>query len=298
LTRLPATAIALFVLLTVSPPLPASSDTCDDGTTAAFIGFIVHGYPEQTCIIPFNNTFLILDVVAYSIPAQKIRFSLPDPPFDASVTAGWNYPTTGDLVTGIELDLGPCSGPGTVVLGQLILQNLNGRFDCVQWNVDPGCEVDDCNGVTRGAEAMVHMFGSAPTSETCIACLDAQRCVVLPPYDLYPPDEATDVPLDVQLSWDASVPEETLPDKYCVVRISTSPTCESGDPFVASCDDKIFSPDFLQPNTTYYWEVLTFGASALCAVLDVQSAPQQSFTTMGQVPIENRTWGRIKSLYE
>jgi hypothetical protein len=223
-------------------------------------------------------------VHALVLPSRKIRFTLPDPP-EGIVVADeqWLYPSAGDRINGIELDLGDCSAGGYICLGYLTTFVFFPPPGCPVWMVDPDSdEMQDCDGAWRSLTTL-------PTTIGCpgpICSNFFQVCPSLRPYNLNPPDGATGVPLDVQLTW-------TGVNYYCDVRISTDPAC-GADPWLpVECAPQAFSPDFLQPETTYYWQVRTYpdachggGASSL-----------QAFTTTAAVPVSTTTWGRVKAIY-
>jgi hypothetical protein len=106
------------------------------------------------------------------------------------------------------------------------------------------------------------------------------------------------VPLDVVLSWDGTQNYYVDP-MYggCGVTIGTSPDCSSGTTFHVPCDLQEFAPDFLQPNTTYYWRASWGTPPDGCSDLNSGASPLYSFTTEGVSPVETKTWGYVKSIY-
>jgi hypothetical protein len=116
-----------------------------------------------------------------------------------------------------------------------------------------------------------------------------------PPYNLSPVDGAADVPLNPVLSWESWMPDVCGPTVLgCYpthqVFFGTTP-----NPPRVLYDHGGFSwqPGTLQPGTTYYWRVVhrTWTGS------QPGSSPEMSFTTVGSVAAQGRSWGSIKSLY-
>jgi hypothetical protein len=209
-----------------------------------------------------------------------VRFSIPAPSFGAVVAEQYLFPYTGTLANGIELDLGGCQPAGDIHLATLtVLLPAGSVGGCIPWQVDNGCEIVDCTDATRPALPRNHDFADAPG---CCFYID---CPSLPPYDLFPPGGATSVPLTVALTW-------TAPPLFTEVRVSTDPACYTGQTFYMT-GTNTYSPTFLQPNTTYYWQV-GWSDGLECG----GSSPIFSFTTEGPVPTDPQTWGRIKALYQ
>ena len=152
----------------------------------------------------------------------------------------------------------------------------NGKLTTT-WQVDNYPEVVDCDGVTRPALARPHEFAIAAG---CCGYID---CPSLPPFGLFPIDGAENVPTNVEMSWQYAY-------SLASVRVSTDPACYTGQEFYLS--GNTYSPNFLQPETTYYWQV-SWSDGLECGGV----SPTFSFTTEGGVPATSETWGRIKTLY-
>jgi len=275
---------ALFPVLVA--PQPAMSVGCAGGSPPAIL-HLVEGGGWGCQITPAIPQFFQVAVVAAVVPVAKIRFSLPDPPFGTVVGEQYHYPYSGNRVTGMEMNLGGCSGAETLVLATLTIIIPGGTFGgCQEWRVDDGCEAVDCTGVTRTAYAMHQGFSDpGPACEVCLNYF--QECVALPPYDLGPPCGDGNVPVDVELSWSGSPPVNGW-----FLKIGTDPTLATAQSFYVG--DNVFSPDFLLPGTTYYWSVAYDLTGEACAG---GASPVYSFTTAGPTPAEPTTWGRIKALY-
>ena len=130
-----------------------------------------------------------------------------------------------------------------------------------------------------------HTLG--PMSYQC--CGGWQILYSLQAHSLRPADGETDVALNRTLGWSGGGYSP------CYVDIFTEPTCTTGQTFEGNCDLSGFAPDFLLPNTTYYWRVWfpgdpNWGGGSATAV--------HSFTTGDVIlPTEQSTWGRVKAMY-
>ena len=239
--------------------------------------------PYWDCSLDLSVPVRTIYVQALAQPCQRVRLSLPNPPIGQILDEQWNFPFTGDRINGMELDLGNCSSGGDVTLGAITVFAV--PSGCPVWQVDAGAEVQDC-------DANWHQARELPSNMGCVGqvCIDYfQQCPGLPPFGLYPPDGATNVPTNVQLTW-----VENGPYSYCSVRISTDPACGSGDYYPVDCGAQSYSPSFLQPETTYYWQAFT----SFDACSGGGLSPVHSFTTEGPIPVTTTTWGRVKAMYQ
>ncbi|MDH4038877.1 MAG: hypothetical protein OEX18_15015 [Candidatus Krumholzibacteria bacterium] len=290
-----AAALLLLALpLTTAQVSPAAAQSCEDGSPAAYLDTYVSGQ-NYFCYLPFDPGVVTLTVVARAIPFQKVRFTLADPPLGVVIGETWAGPTTGNRINGLEVDMGSCTAPGEVTVGTLtVIVTSEDMAPCTSWEIQ-NCEVQDCTGDWRPAVPVEHRAGTGYCECVCWQCC----YYALSPYDLYPPNGATTVPLDVVLSWDGT-PDDAIeqpPYGGCSVRISTSPDCTSGTVYPVPCDLDQFAPDFLQPNTTYYWRAQWGTAPSGCTDLNSGASPLYSFTTQGPLATEARTWGYVKSMY-
>ncbi len=282
----PRTALsvaALAVLLVAIKPAWVSAG-CEDESTPAFFSLRTEYF--FNCPLAFSNPFptpTTVYVDVYAVPFRRARLSFPDPPIGTIVQETWNFPHTGDRATGIEFDLGSCSTQEVVTLGYLTIFNFGSSANCLPWKIDDGAQIEECDGAMGAGVSLPAWVSTTPT---CFEC-PFQICPTAPPYNLFPPDGTTAVPLDVALTWGGD-------SYYCSVWISTDPACDSGQWFVpADCDAGSFSPDFLQASTTYYWRVKIWPdachGEGLTAI--------HSFTTEGPLAATPATWGRVKALY-
>jgi hypothetical protein len=285
-------AVFLFAFLTVTTDSRAE---CSNGSTAAwfFIGNKTSdpGIPySDYCELSVDSVIDTLVVAAYAVPFQKARCTVPDPPFGTIVGERWFFAHTGDRATGLEFDMGGCSPADRVIFGELYVFTDFGEVDpgsCQSWT-EGTCSIQSCGGDWWPAQFIPQRLG-AMGSFDCI-CYGWQFCYSLPPYDLYPADGATDVPLNTVLTWDGGDGWE------CYVSIGTDPACTEMQTYnVPGCATESFTPDFLQPFTTYYWTASWMG--------DWQwncggGTAVHSFTTGETVSaVERTTWGRVKALY-
>ena len=289
-----AAVTAFLLLVSTASVRPAVAQSCEEGSPAAYLDLQISNQPIW-CQLPFNPGVIFIDVVARSIPFHRVRFSLPDPPLGVVLDETWYGATTGDRASGMEVDMGGCAGPGDIPVGRLtVLVTAGETAPCSFWNVATGCEVQDCTGDWRPALAVDHEVGSTTCASCCFQCC----YYALAPYNPYPANGATSVPLNVVLSWDGT-PEEAIDMQYggCSLYISTSPDCSSGDTYSVPCDVDAFAPNFLQPHTTYYWQAYWGTAPSGCTDLNSGWSPLYSFTTEGPVATETRTWGNVKAIY-
>jgi hypothetical protein len=297
MTRRLLVAPFLLASLILLFAVPASA-SCEDGSIPAYFNLRTVEYQQCPLFLGGASPIVYVYVEVYAVPFRKVRLSLPDPPLGTVVGESWNLLFTGDRTTGIEFDLGDCTTAGTVTLGYLVLFVTPGTVSaCESWKIDDGCEIEDCDGVTRTGFAQpyqVSMTGELFCSLCCWQC-----CPSLPQYNLFPPDGEMDVPLDVALSWEGT-PGYLEPEyfHFCYVRISTDPACGTGQTIMTDCTVEVFSPDFLEPKTTYYWQV---GWNAVtgsgCSSGALGESPIRSFTTAGPLPVSQTTWGRVKAMY-
>ena len=291
LCRLMAVGGLLFTLPTFAGDLHAD---CGNGTVAAwfFVGNKISdpGIPyADYCNVSVDSWIDTLVVAAYTVPFHKARCTVPDPPFGTIIGENWFFAHTGDRASGLEFDVGGCSPAGRVIFGELYVFTNFSEVNpgaCESWT--PGtCSIQSCSDDWWPAQFIPQRLGGMNNFD-CI-CYGWQFCYTLPPYDLYPPDGATDVPLNAVLTWDGGEGWE------CYVSIGTDPTCASMQSYNVPCAPESFTPDFLQPFTTYYWGASWTGdwqwnCGGATAV--------HSFTTGETISaVERTTWGRVKALY-
>jgi hypothetical protein len=271
--------------------------TCEGGSSAAFFELRTNGYTWCNLALPVGLDTITVSV--YTIPIQKIRFALPDPPIGTVVDEWWGVSYTGDRVSGIEADLGGCSPVGHVVIGQLIVLVAPEEVACAPWGVDETyAEVQDCEGLWRPAETSEEYFVVDETNYYCPGSCGMSCCPTgLPFYDLYPRDGETNVPVDATLSWSGEAPWGIYPNEGKEVRIGTD-HCSNTELYAIPQDQNSFTPDFLEPHTTYYWQPSWGINPSGCNNGFTGAAPMHSFTTGGPIRTQPSTWSSVKALYQ
>jgi hypothetical protein len=254
-----------------------------------------NGYTWCNLALPVGLDTITVSV--YTIPIQKIRFALPDPPIGTVVDEWWGVSNTGDRVSGIEADLGGCSPLGHVVIGQLIVLVAPDEVACAPWGVDETyAEVQDCEGLWRPAETSEEYYVVDETNYYCPGACGMSCCPTgLPLYDLHPRDGATDVLVDAIMSWSGYSPGGTYPNEGTGVSFGTNP-CDN-EYYPIPQDEQTFTPGLLEPHTTYYWQPRWGMNPWGCNNENAGWAPTHSFTTGGPIRTQPSTWSSVKALY-
>lgn len=268
------------VAVSSSPVVAGEEATCFEGTPHTFLRMTTADTPWDGCTVVVPGGYALVEVWADPTdPITQIRFSLQNPPFGTVTGETYDFPYTGSLSTGVEIDLGDCSA-GTafrLMTFLLLVTDPGGTIQgCVTWGIDPSPDVTDCHGAVRPATVRHQDFSAAAG---CCYYID---CPSLPPYDPFPADGATGVPLDVELTWVGSAPW------FYYVDFGTD--CGSLTEYDVSGPP--FSPGPLEPATTYYWYA-SWTDGLECGA----ASPVFSFTTEIAVGTEPTTWSRIKNLY-
>lgn len=262
-----------------------------NGSAAGWITWYKQNATSGDCRLDQGANTLVIQVRA--IPFQKIKFTFPDPPFGTVTGEQWFFPHTGNFRTGIELDTG-CINVGTVTLGEIYLSvdyTIVSPTICASW-YGTAAQIQNCTGRWLPAGFQSNSLGGI-LSQNCFCASCWQCAFTTQPYDLFPPDGATNVPLDVKLTWKGS---EGVVYPNCHVYISRDPTCATGQdltPYPTQCGS--FDPGApLSPGTTYYWRPYWsfndgWGSDAVAAI--------HSFKTVGPVATAPVTWGHVKSMY-
>jgi len=286
-------AVVFFAGVIAAPP--PSAATCHQGSASVILS-VNSGEPsDDFCAVGASSAAAITLIsieVLNAFEFRKVRFSLATPPGVDILGINWNYAATGDLATGVEVDLGTChEGPTT--LGTLVVSNplFPQPVSCAETQFGPhpsfgALEAVDCDGNITGASG-AQQWITTDTQNTVCGCGSVHNCLSLPAYNLLPADGTNNVATDVTLSWDASPLVATSPRVW----IATDPDC-SDYQFFDPVDPNSFTPGFLQDNTTYYWQVNHVGHP--CSYI----TEVHSFTTAATVPTEEASWGRIKALFD
>ena len=273
----------------------AARATCPDGSAHTHFGLHITNGTQAGChgVLGVGPQLLFVEVRLYTTPISKVRFSLPDPPFGTLVGTTWNFPFTGDRVNGMEMTLG-CTTSEFVTLGSLAITLPPGaNVACTSWKVDADCESEDCDGHVLAAVNSPQQWESVDSGLNCFLCW--QYCEALPPYNLNPPNGATNVPIDTDLSWGGLQWGD-----QCHVDLWTNGNCENGVTLAVPCDTRTVSPGVLQPSTTYYWRArwaTLSGTGCSSGTIFGGQSIVHSFTTEPPLATEKVTWGAVKVFY-
>jgi len=284
-----AAVLALLFLLPTSTFFSAvpSRAACQPPSPFAYV--YLEGEDYGSCNLSGGFLVVTVRIMVTCAPASRIRFSVPNPPVGSLLGESWDFPYTGDRINGMEINLG-CHPAERTQLGSMQVL-ITGNVPCTTWKVDSNVEVKDCNGELQLAVAPFTRIG--PCNEFCLLC-HVQR-----PYDLFPPDGATDVPVNAVLSWQGEPrffdPRDT--ELHCWVEIGTDPDCANAQRVNADCGTRSVTLPLLQPSTTYYWRAEFFRAlGQVCDGSETRSEIQ-SFTTAGPLAVEASSWGKVKAMY-
>ena len=284
-------AIAVLFLLSTGVLASAVHADCilPDGSSA---GWLTVFRRDGDCKVHAGIDTFIVQIRA--IPFQKVKLTLSDPPIGTITGEHWYFPHTGDRANGVELNVGACMTPNAAVkLGEIYLTvdyNVVSPYACSFWNQGTA-QIQNCTGRWLPAGYKGQFLGGlAAYGCPCESCWQCSYSTQF--YNLYPPDGATNVPLDAKLSWEPA--RSGLPG--CSLYITRDPSCATGQditPTPPQCG--FFDPGPLSPNTTYYWRPYWYvndgwGSGATTAM--------HSFKTVADpLAAESSTWGHVKAMY-
>ena len=244
-------------------------------------------YPDAFyCDLDANNFTPRIYVIwsNWSGEARKLAFGAALSP-NSGYTAyyvGSSFNVTGDMDSGFIVDLGSCfQGSATVMEFLLVLTGDFGECPSFQLTPHPsygGIRYFDCDEVPHRAERSTGMRLNPPgTCEVASA-----------PYDPYPADGATNVPVSISLEWSFDEPQcGDISGREDNIYFGTLPN----PPFLDIWYDEPYPLGPLQPSTTYYWKVRTRAYGLM------GTSPVWSFTTSSTVATKRTTWGSIRALY-
>lgn len=263
--------------------------------TAAITPARVQAYPDLLlsawpdgfyCQLDANNFFPTIYVIFSNWSGEATRVA-----FGAALSPNSGYAVyytesafnvTGDMNSGFIVDLGSCfQGSATVMQFYLV---PTGEFgECPSFQVTPhpsygGIRYFDCSDAPHRAERSTGMRLNPPgTCEVASA-----------PYDPYPADGATNVPVSISLEWSFDEPQcGVTSGREDNIYFGTVPN----PPFLDIWGDEPYPLQPLQPSTTYYWKVRTRAYGL------IGTSPVWSFTTASPVATKRTTWGTIRALY-
>jgi hypothetical protein len=216
-----------------------------------------------------------------SAPARALEVSAPQLCDGAGIT--WNYPVSGDPNALLTVDFGECIS-GSVEL-------FTAEFDV------NGC----CPALLHGPVTA----GSAQDSPPVLIGCDGERRYLIPPCSavspslLTPADGATGVSPTPFMSWDYPLGDycqEGIGLYLFTINYGTDPTAL--DQQAVPMDATEWTLPMLEPLTQYFWRVKVWDDFAYYSGTMINFSETHSFTTAGPVPVENTTWGAVKSLYQ
>ena len=212
-------------------------------------------------------------------PIKSIQFTASAPLclhnsmiLDESVFPG----TIGGSQAGVYIDFGECLVPPIHVLTINVIGG-NVVENCCWWPFTD-IQIVDCNDEVIGVGSSGGMLSIEP-------------CELTAPHSPFPADDAVGLPATVLFNWLTENPPVECYGTPLVYNIYIGTDPESldqhwwiGPPYEVNG---------LLPGTRYYWQ-------ADVEILGTEGpyiSPLWSFVTEGAVPVEQSTWGRIKSLF-
>jgi hypothetical protein len=246
------------------------------------------GGPE-TCGIR-DNGLLLVRVVAAGLYAgvSGVRFAAPIPQCVPGAT--WlfddnEFPkTTGNSQVGVEVDFGQCMTSQSVTVMTMWYGSGGLTQGCCIYPILPypdaqtdQVEFIDCSGQI--------ISGTAHSNYVSIT-------EMLPPLitNRTPVDGASNCALDTDFRWKIERCDCIGAGAWVYIYLGTSPNPPPIGMITPEDPEDHYDPGPLQPGTTYYWKIRAYAH-------DETITPVWSFTTIGGVPVEATTWGRIKNLY-
>ena len=267
-------ALTLTVVLT-TPLARAHPDLLLSTSPNAFYCQLDASNVTPTIYVTFSN---------WSGEATRLAFGAALSP-NSGYTAyyvGSSFTVTGNMDSGFVVDFGSCfQGSSTVMEFLLLPTSAFGNCPTFQLTPHPsygGIRYFDCDDVPHRVERSTGM--RLNPSGTCF--------VSSAPYDPYPADGATNVPLTLSLEWSFDEPQcGDISGREDNIYFGTSPN----PPFLDIWGGEPYPLQPLQPSTTYYWKVRTRAYGL------IGTSPVWSFTTISTVPAKQTTWGAVKALY-
>ncbi len=207
----------------------------------------------------------------------------------------WNFQSLGTSVSGVILGYGACKSAPTY-LGKALF--LGGSTPCTDIWIDPDPFADPYNSIIA-----VDCFNNTVFPFGLTSTVNCGSCGYSPPYNLLPAEGAAGISLNPTLAWDwdppTACPEGIGMTQYRV-DLGTHPDSLSSAGFIVT-DGYTTHHELqvgpLQPGTLYYWRVWVKDEYWECPTWNESLSIIQCFTTEGSTPVEQSTWGRIKSLY-
>ena len=258
---------------------------------AAGVIFVSTDPNYQVCEVSPTGLVTLYILHQSSVEVTGSRFSVPIPeclnPTVVSETVN-HADYLGSFQTGITVTYDGGCQSGLILIGTLTLL-FGDEPACCPFTVlsatgDRWGEAFDCAEVAMYTGTAGVLFKSPGDTSCPIVGYG-------PSHTPSPPDEATDVPLDVQLSWVENSWNPCLllwSGGTLVVGFGTT----DPPPSWFDVSGPPYDPGPLAPATTYFWRADYIFEGK------VTSSPIWSFTTAtGPTPIRETTWGKVKALY-
>ncbi len=248
----------------------------------------IFGDPEGTTYFEDTGGLATYYILMRFVPeATAVQFSAPIPDcFEGAVYIGESspFPTVlGNSQTGVAIAFGYCE-TSPVLLLSVTVWTTGETGVCCRFPVLPDPVVASGEIEYADCTAPVPLIGYLAGGTTILGGWGPPEIT-----GHYPPDGATEQPLNTILSWSIAMCSQGLGVVWNDVYFGT----ESDPPVVAQWHDPFtYDPGPLATGTTYYWKVRVVDTDG-----GTVTSPVWSFTTVDDVPSEQTTWGRIKALY-
>jgi hypothetical protein len=244
------------------------------------------GCMQLTDTIPqFRQIFVLISTTG----ATGAEFSAPLPNCVTGATYLSDEPVfpivIGNSQTGVSIAFGSCRSGDAVHVLTINYMMAGLTETCCHYRVLPlpnsrfpgQITLSDCD-----FEAQTGQGGALLISRSSATTVDNPD----------PPDGATNQPLSVRLTWTEHRCDCTLCATFADLYFGTT----TDPPLVSRLGnggpgEYPYDPGLLEPYTTYYWKVGTYGAG------EPWMSPLWSFTTTSAIPTESVSWGAIKALY-
>jgi hypothetical protein len=280
---MPRLLLSLFIIVfTTSPTFATSIQLSSD-------------QQGTDCMLAYDTPGVvnIYALLVFSPGATGVQFSAPLPDCWTGVVHLSDYVqppfiSIGNSQTGIAIAFSSCEvSPILMLTMSVFASNPDLIGDCCIYDVQPdptanppGIYYTDCAdppNLLTAATYNMHVTRSGGPEPPVLS-------------NPSPPDGALDQSLDTNLQWHVELCHCNICCPVYHIYFGTDP-----DPplFYQYHDNNLFDPGILQPETTYYWKIYAMDSSG-----GPTMGPVWSFTTESAIPVEESTWGKIKSLYK
>jgi hypothetical protein len=269
----------LCLLAVVLAPMLASSTSIAIYENEEYIGSFIDAY---------EGVVTMYVIVIPTSGLNAVWFAAPPPDCLTGMTLINEYSPflkIGSVTTGVSVAFGMCCTYPVCAMTLLFVSS--GIDSCCPYKIFPHPMAS--TGTVEGvdcANQIVTIHGEThtvrPPGQT--GCGSPTK-----PSNPWPPDGAVDQPDQVTLDWDS----EPTAGTGCGVFFANVHFGTSEDPPIRYWNiDPPQEAGPLEPNTTYYWKVVSIVTSYGSTV-----GPLWHFTTGSFTPVKSTTWGAIKALY-